>query len=395
MRNHANRSHALLSASGATRWMSCTGSALLEAKYPDSDSEYAAEGTLAHELSEIELQKALGMLNNQQYTLALRKIRKNDLFTLDMPRYVDQYVTIVLEQYRALQKQYGEDQVFISIEERVDFSNYVPEGFGTGDIIIVYPVGLHVMDLKYGKGVPVYADNNSQLKLYGVGAVNAYDLIVDIQTVTLHIVQPRLDSYSIWDISIDDLLTWAEDDVKPLAEEAYSGEGNFKAGDWCRWCRAKASCRALADYNLELAALDFADPNELTDEELIEVRGKMDLINTWSDAVKEYMYKEALKGKDWDGYKLVAGTSRRSWKDTKEVIKRLRGAKYNRSQYINSKLKGIGDVSSLMSVDDFEELLQDQVHKPEGKPTLVPDDDKRLALNDPVSDFDDGYDDLL
>ena len=394
MAEHAERAHALLSASGSHRWMNCTGSPSLERLYPDESSIYADEGTLAHELAELELKRALGWIgDDKDYRRELRRIRKHELFSLDMPRQVDKYVSVVIEKFNELVAKFGEEMVTISIEERLDFSNYVPEGFGTGDANIISPISLHVYDLKYGKGVPVFADENSQLMLYGVGAYNAYELIADIKTVTLNVVQPRLDSFSSWDISAEDLIEWAETTVKPLAEKAYGDAGEFKAGEWCKWCRAKATCRTLAERNLELAKYEFCDPNELNPAELMDVFSKLDLLGDWTNAVKDHMYKKALSGKKIEGFKLVAGRSVRKWSDADAVKKALRANGYSVSQYINKKIKGIGDISDLMSVDEFDEVLGHLVIKPEGKPALVPISDKRPELNNAKDEFDDGFDD--
>lgn len=391
MQNHHGRKHAYLSASGSSRWLNCTASPELESSYPDKSSTYADEGTLAHELSEITLQNELGIIKPYEFNRARHVIQQNELYSAEMPNQVAKYVDIVLERVNELRSEHG-DKVHISIEERLDFSEYVPGGFGTGDVVIVYPGGIDVIDLKYGKGVPVYAEENSQLKLYGLGALAKYGLYTEIEVVNLHVLQPRLDSFSSCALHRNELVFWGNLEVKPIAETAAANEGETVPGDWCRWCRAKATCKALADRHLELARFEFADPKTLTDDEILEVYGKLDLLNTWTDAVKKYVYEKAINGYDWEGYKLVAGRSNRKWSNPDEVIKVLRKLGFHKADYTNEKIKGIQDISNLMSLDDYEEHLQPLIVKPEGKPTLVDVTDKRPAINDAAADFGDEND---
>ena len=205
-------------------------------------------------------------------------------------------------------------------------------------------------------------------------------------------LQPRLDSFSSWSLHRNELVFWGNLEVKPIAETAAANKGETVPGDWCRWCRAKATCKALADRHLELARFEFANPKTLTDDEILEVYGKLDLLNTWTDAVKKYVYEKAINGYDWEGYKLVAGRSNRKWSNPDEVIKVLRKLGFHKADYTNEKIKGIQDISNLMSLDDYEEHLQPLIVKPEGKPTLVDVTDKRPAINDAAADFGDEND---
>jgi len=376
MRKHSDRSHALLSASGSTRWLNCTPSPRLEEQYPDRSSIYAEEGTLAHELSEAELRKSFKIITAKQRDAEVKKIKTHKLYNREMPRQVKKYTDIVLERYAELKAEYGRS-ITVSIEERLDYAKYAPEGFGTGDAILASPGTLDMFDLKYGKGVEVSAVDNDQLKLYALGAYEKYHLLYDIEQVHLHVVQPRINNFSTWSISTYDLLTWAHEVVKPTAAIAFKGEGRPTAGDWCRWCRAKATCRAFANMHLELAKLEFAKPALLTDTEVLEVYSKLDTLTTWVNAVKDYVFTEAVKGKKWRGLKLVVGRSNRKWKDEDKVIAALTSSGFDLEEITNTKLKGIGDISNLLSVDEFETLLQPLVTKPLGSPTLVHESDKR------------------
>lgn len=373
--HHSDRAHALLSASGASRWLNCPPSPRLEELFPDETSSFAEEGTLAHELCEIHLRHAVGLLTLKEAEKATKKIEKHELFNPEMFDHVDTYTDFVLEELTEARKKTPDARLLI--EERIDLTELIQDGFGTGDAGIIADGVLHVIDLKYGKGVKVNATNNSQLKLYGWGMLRAYMLLYDIHTVRLSIVQPRLDHIDTWDVTVDDLLNWAEDVVRPAAELAYSGEGEMKAGDWCRWCKAKARCRTLAEASLEAAKLDFTDTRLVDDDELITIYHQLDRITGWAQSLSDYVLSEALAGKEWPGLKLVEGRSVRTWSNPEEAAKLLLSKGFGQDEVINSKIKGIGDIEKLVGKKAFPDLLGAYVIKPQGKPTLAPLDDKR------------------
>lgn len=400
--NHSERAHALLSASGAKRWMTCPGSARLEEPYPNKSSVHAEEGTLAHEFSELELRKIMKLITVPEYKKTIKELRAHDLYTDDMEEHVDVYVTKVIEQ---LNKNEGSELV---IEEKVDFSKYVPEGFGTCDAqIAAFKIRtLYTTDLKYGKGVQVYAEDNPQLKLYGLGALEKWrqpDGSFPFDTVILTIVQPRLNHVDSWSISVTDLLEWAEGELKEKASKAFKGGGELNAGDHCRFCRAAPRCRALMDFSLNAAKMDFAlDPEDvknsgLTDEEMEKLYIDIPTIEIWIKHVQNYMLDEALKGRKFENLKLVAGRSNRVWRDGNRVIQRLRDWVYPDSDILNYKVGGIGMIEKLLGKSQFNEILSDLVVKPEGKASLVHKSDNRpeMGLKSAQLDFAEPLDDLI
>lgn len=368
----------MLSASGSSRWLNCTPSARLEEKFPNKTSVFAEEGTLAHEFSDVELLYRLGEITKRVHGTEIKKIQKNKLYTTEMPNEVDKYVTFVMETFNSVRRDHPD--AVIMVEQRLDFSHIVEGGFGTGDVLIIADGVMWVIDLKYGKGVAVSAEDNPQLKLYGVGALRAHELSYEIHTVKLCIVQPRLDSISIFDLSVDELNTWAETEVKPGAEKAYTGDGDYKVGDWCRFCKAKAICRAMSEENLKLAKFEFADPDILSDTEVADILGKLDVLTDWAKSVKDYALDEALKGKDWPGYKVVEGRSIRKWANETKVIDKLGELIADEDKYMVAKLAGITAVEKILGKDSFYTELSDLVIKPPGSPTLVPESDKRPGM---------------
>lgn len=382
--DHSARAHALLSASGASRWINCTPSPRLEENFEEKNSSFAEEGTLAHEFAELNLKKQLKLITPKVHKTLTAPFLENEYYSPEMETEVQKHVDYVIQQFTAAKRVTKDAQLLI--EEKVDFSHLVEEGFGTCDDVIIADGVLEVIDLKYGKGVQVSAENNAQLKLYGLGALRATELMYDIHTVRLTIVQPRLDSISSWELSAEDLQAWGEEVVKPKAELAYAGQGEQVAGDWCRFCKAKVKCRALADLSMEVAKHEFADPSLLSDSELLEAFKKSDLVSGWLSAVAEYIFQTALEGKKWEGYKLVEGRSVRTWKDEEEIKERLR-LDYDPADFINEKLAGIGQIEKLVGKTNFTTLLGDLIIKPAGKPTLAPEGDKRPELAQAKDDF--------
>lgn len=376
---HSTRAHALLSASGASRWLNCTPSARLEDTFPDSgSSSFAEEGTLAHEFADIGLRLADGQITQEAYNKLQTEFKTNEHYSPEMDVEVAKYVDFIMEEYLAAKKR--TPGTILSVEEKLDLTRWVPDGFGTNDAVIISDGVLDIYDLKYGKGIRVDADDNPQLKLYGLGALDIHELSYDIHTVRLNIIQPRLDHFSCWEISVEDLIKWGDHTVKPTAAKADQGKGVQKAGDWCKWCKAKATCATLASVNVKLAKNDFADPRTLSDDQVLEVFNKIPLLVMWSEAVKKYVFETAKDGKVWPGYKMVAGRSARKWTDEELVKARLLDNLFEPSEYTNVKLKGIGDIEKLVKKSNFYDVLGDLVIKPAGAPTLVKADDKRPAI---------------
>lgn len=378
MKGHESRKHAKLSASGSSKWLNCTPSSSLEEGFTEKPSEYAQEGTLAHEFGDFYLRFFNGEITEKRYQEAVGKLKTHRLYAKEMPRQVDKYVGYVLEQLT--QARTSTPDAVLLVESRLDFSHVVEGGFGTGDAVIIADGTMEVVDLKYGKGVEVSAEKNSQLMLYGLGALRANELSYDIKTVKLTIVQPRLDSISSWDLSVEELVAWGEETVKPRAELAYIGAGEVSAGSHCKFCKAKPKCRAFADLNNNLPRLDFALPPVLTDEEVIEIFEKLPDLIDWAKTVTSYLYAQALEGKPVKGYKLVEGKSSRRWTDTDLVEDILKNKGLTSEEIFNIKLKSLGDIADLMTKDEFNSLLGPFIVKPPGAPVLVPETDKRPAM---------------
>ena len=371
------KEHALLSASGAFRWMNCTPSARLEEKFDEQkQSIHAAEGTLAHEFGAINLKS--GQIPKKVFDTEIKKLRENTLYTDEMEGEVDKYVSYVMQTFTDAQKR-TPDAVLL-VEEKLDFSHLVEEGFGTGDACIIADGVLDIIDLKYGIGIKVDATDNPQLKLYGAGALRAYELMYDIHTIRMTIVQPRLDHISVWDISVEDLNKWGEKEVKPKAKEAYLGEGLQKTGDWCKWCKVKPVCAAQRDENMKLAQYDFQDPYLLTDKQLIDVFKQQPKLTEWVNAVHQHLLDKALKGKKVEGYKLVEGRRTRKWLEDEKVAKVLIANNFSPEDFMISKLAGIPAIEKLIGKKNFIPILGDLVTLPPGKPTLVPEADKRPGM---------------
>lgn len=371
--------HAKLSASASHRWMECTPSAELEATFPEANSVYADEGSAAHALSEYKLKRFL--------KIKAGKKPKSEYDSQEFEEYTDSYVTFACE--RIAEARARTKDAVILIEQKVDFSRFVPDGFGTADLVIVADGILDICDLKYGRGVPVYAEHNPQMQLYALGAYGLFEDIYDIQIVRMTIFQPRLDNVSTFETTVDELMDWAKHELKPKADMAYRGEGEFKPGEHCRFCRAKATCRARAQMNLELAKYDFTDPELLTDEEMGEILAKAEQLQSWASDVWEYAQTEAIAGrKKWPGFKVVEGRSNRRYSDEEKAAEVLLAHGYTDKQIYNRKLLGIGEMEKLTGKKRFEEILKGFVEKPAGKPALVPESDKRQVWNPVAADFD-------
>lgn len=362
------QAHALLSASSTHRWLHSPPSAKLTAGVADAPSEAALQGTTAHALAEWELSKFLGKCEPRPYS----KYEDEE-----MRRYVADYVAYVNEQYHKAQE--TTDDAVIYIEQRLDFSNVVPGGFGTGDCLIVADGTLYVIDLKYGIGVLVEAEWNPQMMLYALGALRLFDALYDIDEVALTIFQPRRENVSTWTISVAELNEWAEQTLKPAAELAAKGEGEFCAGSWCQFCRIASTCRARAEANLQLAKYGFAPPAELSADEVAEVLARIPELTKWASDVQDYALAQALSGEHYAGFKLVAGRSIRKYTDETAVAEAAKAAGYK--DICKQSLLTITAMERLMGKKKFAEILGDLVVEPEGKPTLVPLTDKRPEIH--------------
>lgn len=372
MANHTNRSHAVLSASSSARWLACPPSAQLCAALPDTVTDYAREGTCAHELAEYKVQRLLGnSISNPTENL--------DFYDTEMEDCTDSYAQYIAEQLSTLQ------EPMVLVEQRLDFSRYVPDGFGTGDCVIVAENVLTVIDFKYGKGVAVSADHNSQMMLYALGALELFDALYDIVEVRMVIFQPRIQNLSECTLPLSELLHWAETELKPKAELAAKGDGDFCAGEHCRFCKVKATCRKRAEYNLQLAKYDFAMPDKLTDTEIETILATADQLTAWVADVKEYALRQALSGKQWHGYKVVAGKSNRKYTNPAAVAAAVQA--YGKNPYKEPELLGVTAMEQLLGRTQFEALLGSLTEKPQGKPTLVPYSDKRPAWSTAQEDF--------
>ncbi len=389
---HSERAHALLSASGASRWINCPPSARLSDGYPDETSTFAAEGTLAHEFSELRLRRAIGEITTGDLRKGLNKFRKDDLYTDEMEGHVETYVDYVLDRFKQAKKK--SKGAVLLIEQRLDLTEFVPEGFGSNDAIIVVDGEMEVIDLKYGRGVKVSAIDNSQLRLYGLGALLENEWLYDIEKVKMTIVQPRLYHIENDTISAIDLLVWADTIVAPKAQLAFAGEGELKSGDHCRFCKHAVKCTALADACLEDAkkAFSFVENDgmvkdvmdrykPMTDAELLEIYAKISQITNWLGSLQKHVLSEALGGKKWEGYKLVAGRSNRVWVDTEEVKVILKMEFEHRAyEFTETKLLGITKIEKLIGKKAFNEHLSSQTFKPAGSPILVEASDNRKEV---------------
>lgn len=367
--------HALLSASGSHRWLNCPPSARLCESYEDKGSDYAAEGTDAHTLCEYKLKTALGMkVQDPAASLAYYSEEMEDCAT--------GYASYILELVETAKQQCADP--IILIEQRLDFSRYVVEGFGTGDCLVIADGTLHIVDYKHGQGVLVEAENNPQMRLYALGALDLFDDIYDIDTVSMTIYQPRRDNVSTCTVSKEDLYQWAEDVVKPTAEIAYAGGGEYQCGEWCQFCKAKKECRARAERNLELARYDFKLPPLLEDDEIESILGRIDGLMSWASDIKDYALQAAIGGKQWQGWKLVEGRSIRRYTDEAAVAAAVKAAGFDPYEY---KVMGITAMEKALGKTRFTELSSGLIEKPPGRPALVPESDKRPAIYTAEQDF--------
>ena len=369
------KGHAILSASSSERWLNCPPSARLCEAYEDKGSDYAAEGTDAHTLCEFRLKQALGIPADDP-------IENLSWYNEEMEECAQGYAAYVVELVETA-KQTCSDPV-VMIEQRVNFTRWVQDGFGTADCILIADGVLNIVDYKHGKGVEVSAVANPQMKLYALGALEIFDGIYDIDTVRMTIYQPRKSNVSVYELPKANLLEWADTELTQKAKLAFEGQGDFHCGEWCRFCKAKAECRERAEANLALARYDFETPALLDDSEIADILGKVDALTIWASDVKEYALQQAISGKEWTGWKLVEGRSNRKYTSEAAVATAVEGIGFDPYE---RKVLGITAMQKLLGKTRFEELLAPYIEKPQGKPTLVPESDKRPAMNTAKNDF--------
>ena len=369
------RGHALLSASSSHRWIHCPPSIRLGERYENRGSEYAAEGTEAHLLCEYRLKQMLGIPMEDP-------VPGLQYYSKEMEANAEGYAQYVAEIYEKA-KESCRDPIVL-IEQQVSYEKWVRDGFGTADALVVTDGTLHVIDYKNGKGVLVECEGNSQMMCYGLGTLEMFDGIYDIQNVAMTIYQPNRDNISTSMLVREDLLEWAETVLAPAAALAFEGKGEYSCGEWCQFCPVKHICRARAGYAMELVRYDFADPDVLEDEDIEDILARADTLTSWASDVKDYALRQALSGKEWKGWKLVEGRSNRKYTDEEKVAETVKKAGFDPYE---KKLLGITAMTQTLGRKRFNELLGGLVMKPTGKPVLVPESDKRPAMNTAKDDF--------
>lgn len=380
--NHKERAHAKLSASGASRWATCPGSVQMEEGIPDRESIYAQEGTLAHEMSELKLKHYLDLkgFGKRKLNAAIKKLKENELYQAEMDSYTDTYVDFIKEKALSFPS-----NPYIEIEKRVDFSRWVDGGFGTCDCILIHGSTLSIIDLKYGKGVPVSAGQNEQLILYALGAYDAFNLIYNLDKIELNIVQPRINNFSTWEISLTELLLWG-DYFKVQAEKALGGNGELvPSAKACKFCKARDICTARAENNLSLESEINLKPNEIPKDKLYEYISRGEDIAKWVADLKAYALDMCLKGVDVKGLKAVAGRTSRSWTNQDEAINKLIEGGIDEAIIYDKVPLTLAKLEKALGKQQFTALVGDLVVTSEGKPTLVFENDKRPAITNTVN----------
>ena len=368
--------HARFSPSSGKRYLSCSPSLLLEEQFPDEQSPFAAEGSAGHEMAEYLINKHLKKRTKRPVS---------DYYSDELMEAVEDYTAYAVSQIEEA-KQNCENP-FFGVELKVSLADRVEGCFGTADMVVVDDRKIHIIDLKLGKGVMVDAERNVQLMIYGLGVLDMLGFLYEIETVELTIVQPRIEHFSTWEISAEELLSWGKEVFEPGAAKALSGEGEFMAGDHCRFCKARFTCRARAEEYLKLAQMEFAEPALMSDEEIAEVLSKADALKKWAEEIYAYAQNEAvINHKEWPGFKLVLGRSNRKYTDETDVAEAAKKAGY--TDIYKQSLIGITEMERLMGKKKFNEILGSFVYKPEGKVTLVPDSDKREAVKTATAEAD-------
>ena len=377
--------HALLSPSAAHRWMNCTAAPLLEKDVEDKGSTFAEEGTLAHAYCAKKLKEFLGLSVDEE---------KAEIAQLDeqyhsgeMDEYTATYKTIVLEKFNAARAKTKDAQLLVEV--KLDFSHYVLDAFGTSDAIIIADGVMEVIDFKYGKGVKVSAVENPQMMIYALGAWDLFNFEYDIRKVRMTIVQPRIDNLSEFELDAADLINWAVNELQPKANEAYAG-GKQKPGNWCQFCKVKANCKALSSMCIEAQQAN-PDPRKISKEVMENtILPLLSTFKTWLTGVEEYSLEQALNGVQYRGFKIVEGRSIRKITNPTAVMELLGKEGFTKESYIKpTELRSITDLEKLIGKKRFGTICADYINKPQGKPTLVPESDKRPAFNQAADDFKD------
>lgn len=379
--NAPERAHAILSASSSKKWLTCTPSARLEETFPNVETEFSSEGTLAHLDCSTELDHWLGNITDAAWDIAGANIRADPRCTPDFIAACRTYLDLCKAKIEAARE--ATPDTVVLVEQKLDFSHVVKNGFGTGDLVIIADSVCEVLDLKFGKGVAVSAVENPQLMLYGLGAVEAYGFLYGFDTVRLTIIQPRVsEEPSTWEISVADLLKWGNDVVRPRAALAWKGEGEFVPGDHCSssFCKAKATCRARADHNIALAMHEFQQPALLSDDEVASILAQADQLRAWAGDIKAYALTRAAAGHKFKGWKLVRGRATRKYADQDKVAEALVAAGIPEASIYERSLLGITAMEKAITKKRFTELLGDLVVKPPGAPVLVESSDPRAEV---------------
>ena len=380
-------SHATLAPSAAHKWINCPPSARLEEKFPDTVSEVALEGTFAHKLAETFLQNFFELIPAENFQAEYEKLKTNKFYSRELEEYVETYTATVTEKF--VQAKAKDKGAAVLLEQKVDLTEFVPQGYGHADAIIIADGVMEICDLKYGAGVKVNAKNNPQLRLYALGAYSELSFLYDIKSVTVTIVQPRNGGISSENISVSELLDWGEK-IKKIAELAFKGEGEFKAGEHCKFCRASMRCKTFAEYQLEVVKKDFDDPDLLSDEEISKILSRADSIIKWLGNVKDFALKEAVeKNRHWTGFKLVEGRSVRKITDEEKAAEILRQNGATDSEiYKPKEILGITALEKHFGKKKIAEILGGVIQKPPGAPVLVEESDKRQEWHNADKDFD-------
>ena len=371
----------MLGASGAKRWIACPPSARLEENFPDSTSTFAQEGTLAHDLAELKLRKHfIEPMGQRKYNSKLKTIKDDVLYQDEMQEHTDAYMDYI----KQIAYSYNTTP-YIAAEKRIDYSKYVEEGFGTADCIIIAENDMYVIDFKYGKGVAVEAENNAQMQLYALGAYLEYSFLYAVENIHLSIVQPRLNSISVYVTTPEELIEWAEEIIKPAAILAFEGKGDFKAGEHCRFCRARANCRARSDMNIALAGFIDKKPPLITNAEVGEYLEKAQDIIKWAKDLEEYALKQCLSGIEVPGWKSVEGRGSREFTDLDTAFKKLQDNGIAEAILYERKPLTLAQTEKVVGKKEFNDLVGDLIIKNPGKPTLVKENDKRPPFTNVVA----------
>ena len=373
--------HALLSASASKRWLMCPPSARLAEKFPETTSAAAEEGTLAHTIGELMIRTKVGRVSQTAFEDCMKNLSKSKFYCEDMREYCEEYSDFVIAEFEKA-KQKTPDAI-LEVEQKLDFSRWVKEGFGTGDVIIIADGTLTIIDLKYGKGTRVECEHNTQMQLYALGAYHSYGFLYEFDTVKAVIYQPRMQNISDWHLPIVNLIEWGDHYCAPRAELAWEGKGEFGCGDWCRFCPAKNECKALATEQLKVFdQYEEKDAALLTDAEISDILDKADTFTNWINGITAYAADQAINnGRVWPNYKLVEGRSVRAFTDYSLVAAKLIANGFQEDELYEKKPLGITAAEKLVGKKNFDPLLSEYIVKPSGKPTLAHVSDKRPALD--------------